>query len=124
MKIMDEILITVDWNMIDQAVGFLIENALEHSPPGATVGIKTQVKDGFIQIEVSDQGKGVEPELIDKIFDGCRCLQNLAQMDDCKGFSLALAKRILELHDGSISAFNNPIKGVTFYITLPLHTVP
>jgi signal transduction histidine kinase len=51
-------------------------------------------------------------------------MQHLARMDDCKGFSLALAKRIFELHDGSISAFNNPGKGVTFYVTLPLTAAP
>ena len=124
MNIMDEIPLFVDWDMIDRAIGFLIENAIEHSPPRATVDINTRLRDGFVQVAISDRGEGVKPGLIDKIFDGCRCMQNLAQMDDCKGFSLALAKRILELHDGSISAFNNPGKGVTFYVTLPLITGP
>jgi two-component system sensor histidine kinase/response regulator len=124
MNLLDEIMISVDWEMIDKAVGFLVENAIEHSPHGATVEIKTTLKLGFVQIAVSDRGDGVKPELIDKLFDGCRCMQNLALMDDCKGFSLALAKNILELHGGSISAFNNPEKGVTFYVTLPFIADP
>lgn len=124
MNVREEIPIFADWDMIDKALGFLVENALEHSLPGTAVDIKTTLKDGFVQISVSDRGEGIKPELVDKIFDGCKCMQNLAQMDDCKGFSLALAKRILELHEGSISAFNNPGKGVTFYVTLPLTTDP
>jgi two-component system sensor histidine kinase/response regulator len=119
MNVTDEILIAVDWGMIDRAFGFLVENALEHSPPGAAVDIRTTLKSGFVQVAVSDLGNGVTPELIDKLFDGCRCMQNLARVEDCKGFSLAVAKRVFELHDGSVSAFNNPGKGVTFYVTLP-----
>jgi two-component system sensor histidine kinase/response regulator len=120
----DAILISVDWGMIDRALGFLIENALEHSPPGGTVNITTTLNNGFIQIAISDQGDGVKPELIDKIFDACRSMLNLARLNDTMGFSLAVAKHILDLHNGSIYAFNNPGKGVTFYVTLPVTADP
>ena len=119
-----DIELQADWTMIDTAIGYLIENALQQSPSHSTVTIQISVTNGCAQVTVSDQGKGIKPELVDMLFDGSRCMQNLARLDDCKGFSLAVARLILDLHGGAISAFNNPEKGATFYLTLPLTPVP
>jgi len=116
----EDITLTVDWELIDKAMGFILENAIQYSPYSAIVGIKVSWHDDYVQIAISDQGEGIQPDLIDKLFDAHRCMQSLASLEECKGFSLLIAKHIIDLHGGAISAFNNPHKGSTFYITLPL----
>jgi two-component system sensor histidine kinase/response regulator len=120
----DDIELPADWIMIDTALGYILENAIQQSPTRSTIAIRMSATSGCAQVTVTDQGNGIKPGLVDKLFDGNRCMQNLARLDDCKGFSLALAKQILDLHDGAISAFNNPEKGATFRLTLPLAPAP
>jgi two-component system sensor histidine kinase/response regulator len=119
-NITDDILLYVDWELIEKAFGYLIENAIEHSPPSATVDIRISRRNEYVQVAIADQGEGITSNLVDKLFDTCRCMQSLANMEDCKGFSLVIVKHIVDLHNGAITAFNNPLKGSTFYLTLPL----
>lgn len=115
-----DIQVYVDWELIEKAFGYLIENAIEHSPPSATVEIRISRRNEYVQIAITDQGEGITSNLVDKLFDTCRCMQSLAGMEDCIGFSLVLVKHIVDLHNGAITAFNNSLKGSTFYLTLPL----
>jgi CheY-like chemotaxis protein len=116
----EDIQLHVDWELIEKAFGYLIENAIEHSPPSATVDIRISRRNEYVQGAIADQGEGIASNLVDKLFDTCRCMQSLASMEECNGFSLVLVKHIVDLHDGAITAFNNPLKGSTFYLTLPL----
>lgn len=117
----EEMEIPADWNMLDYAIRFLLENAIEHSPSGGEIGITTSIEREMIKIAIADQGEGVVPDIVDKYLDGCKYMHYLAKTDDCKGFSLALVKKIVNAHGGSISCFNNKDRGgATFYIALPI----
>jgi DNA-binding response OmpR family regulator len=71
-----------------------------------------------IQIEVSDQGKGVPPEMLDKIFELFYEEQVTESKQKGTGIGLALSKEMITLHGGTITAHNNEDGGLTVTVTL------
>ena len=70
-----------------------------------------------VQIELSDSGIGIPEDDIDNIWDIGYTKKSHEQGSG--GLGLSVVKRIIEEHEGTISIFNNPIRGVTFLINLP-----
>lgn len=102
----------------------LINNALKFSKEDLpnTLRVKAQRFDknrkGFVKIEISDTGIGLDPAYADKIFDAFARL-NAKDKYEGTGLGLALCKKIVERHHGSISATGQPGEGATFTIVLP-----
>jgi light-regulated signal transduction histidine kinase (bacteriophytochrome) len=103
----------------------LINNALKFSskdrPPVITIGGHIQEKGdySFARISVRDNGIGFEPEHADKIFDSFSRLHT-KDMYDGTGLGLALCRKIVQRHEGSIRATGRPDQGAEFEIILPL----
>jgi len=68
-----------------------------------------------LQIGVSDTGEGVNPGMVDKIFQPFYTTKAKGT-----GLGLAITKRLIEQHGGTIRAMNNRDRGVTFLVTLPV----
>jgi signal transduction histidine kinase len=66
-------------------------------------------------LSVHDQGSGIPPELLDKIFD-----LYFTTKKDGSGIGLAMTYRIMELHNGSIEVKSDAVHGTTFLLRLPL----
>lgn len=100
----------------------LIDNAIKYSPAKSTVVLQAAAKNNVAEITVSDNGPGIAdadlPHIFDRFYraDQSRSSQNVAG----HGLGLSIAKQVIDAHHGTISAANNPKKGVTFTITLPL----
>jgi len=72
-----------------------------------------------VEISVRDNGTGVPPDVIDKLFSPFMTTKSLGL-----GIGLTIVRKIVEAHDGSIVARNNPEGGATFTITLPRSSTP
>ena len=98
----------------------LINNAVKYSPPKGKVSIKVYLSGQNIVVSISDEGIGIPPESIDKIWNEL-FIGSSSRMDPfSKGFGLPIVKKIVELHDGRIEAFSEgSMKGATFTVYLP-----
>jgi two-component system sensor histidine kinase KdpD len=109
-----------DYTLVDQVVTNLLENAARHSPEGGTVRVRAREQGGWIEVAVSDQGPGVDPEDRDRIFEPF----SRGKGSTSSGVGLAICKAIVEAHGGSIAvqaAEANGQGGATFVFTLPVH---
>ena len=109
-----------DRQRITQLICNLIANAIEHSPDGSEIRIKTMQRDEEFLIEVIDQGKGIAES--EKLFVFERFKQGSSGTSRKQGFGLglAIAKHIVRLHGGRIGVNQNENGGSTFWCTLPL----
>ncbi|MBI2191133.1 MAG: histidine kinase [Planctomycetes bacterium] len=103
-----------DWDRLQQVITNLLINALDVLPNGGTVWLETGMGPGCAIARVVDSGPGIPSGL--KIFDAFVTTKARGT-----GLGLPIAKSIVELHGGSISAENTD-RGACFRITLPLHS--
>jgi signal transduction histidine kinase len=79
----------------------------------------TTTDDGTLQIYVKDNGIGFEEQYLDRIFAPFKRLHGRGSQYEGTGIGLAICKKIVERHGGSITAKSTPGHGATFIITLP-----
>ena len=96
-------------------------NAVKYSHAGSKIIIKAEEQDAQIVISVSDSGIGIAEEDLPFIFDDFYRGKTGQTTERGVGLGLALSKRIVETHNGSITAESEPGKGSTFVITLPIY---
>lgn len=110
-----------DFRHLKQALMIGIDNAVKHSPPGATIGLSTAVERDRAVLRIADEGPGIapqdEPHLFQRFFRG-EGETELANPGF--GIGLAIAKQIVERHGGEIALRNRPEGGALFEIALPL----
>jgi signal transduction histidine kinase len=109
-----ELLLTADQERFRLVLINLLLNAIEAVEPGGKIAIRTRAEGGMVIITVSDNGRGVEPDLLEQIFE-----PYFTKRDGGTGLGLALVRRILEEHGGRIGARNNPEGGLTMELSLP-----
>jgi two-component system sensor kinase FixL len=112
-----------DGAQIEQAVTNLIWNGIDAMdgthPQERAVLVSTRYLDGsVVEISVSDQGNGISPDALPHLFD-----TYFTTKPDRMGLGLAVARSIAGLHQGTITAENNPGKGATFRLRLPIRHV-
>ncbi len=105
-----------DWELLKEAFGYLIDNAIKVTPESGTVTISCLQKASNLLIQFGDQGPGVEPPLTARVFDGL-FTSDLMHHGRGTGLSLAIAKEIIEEHGGRISCRNRKDCGTLFEIT-------
>lgn len=109
----------VDGRAMQQALVNLIDNAIKHSPKGATVRAGLEGADP-IRIWVQDQGEGIPANEREKIFDRFyRCGSELRRETQGVGIGLSIVKHIVDAHSGAINVTSEVGKGSTFTIVLP-----
>lgn len=97
--------------LIKRSIYNILDNAINFSPVGGTIGINTYIEDQNIICEIKDQGKGFESEVIDHAFE--LFTTGMEYHDNCTGIGLPVAKMILEAHGGEIIIGNNPEGGAS-----------
>jgi PAS domain S-box-containing protein len=107
---------------LKQIVWNLLSNAVKFTPAGGRVTIAMARHDGEVELCVADTGRGIAPELLPHVFD--RFVQANVPGGGPKGglgLGLAIAKQLVELHGGRISATSaGDGQGATFTVKLPL----
>ncbi|MGE5041807.1 MAG: sensor histidine kinase [Candidatus Levyibacteriota bacterium] len=103
----------------------LLDNAIKYSLKNSKITVSVERKEKKVVISVSDEGIGIPEADIDHIFDRFYRAEKSRSKNVVSGFGLglAIAKKIVISHKGSISAHNNPKKGSTFLVVLPKSTV-
>ncbi|HSQ83084.1 MAG TPA: response regulator [Desulfobacterales bacterium] len=106
----------VDKEQIQQALINLILNASDATDPGGKITISTNFlsDDHFVDIKVSDTGKGIAAEVVDKIFEPFFTTREIGT-----GLGLAITHGIIGRHGGEIRVQSQPGQGTTFTIRLP-----
>ena len=107
--------IKVDTEKLKRAFINLIKNAVEAMPEGGTLTIKTRKLNNTIEFSFSDTGIGMTKETIKKLW-----IPLFTTKAKGMGFGLAICKRIIEAHKGSISVESTSGKGTTFVVILPI----
>jgi len=105
-----------------QCVVNVLTNAAKYTDPGGEITVQTRAEGASAVIEISDTGVGIDPELLPRMFD--LFVQGDRSPDRSQGglgVGLAVVKRLVEMHQGSVSARSaGPGQGSTFEIRLPL----
>ncbi|WP_254151059.1 sensor histidine kinase [Candidatus Chloroploca mongolica] len=114
--------VLVDPQRISQVLGNLVGNALRHSPPGGQITLSAQVvADEGVAFAVSDTGHGIAPADLPHIFDRFyRVDRARSRSAGGAGLGLAIARRIIETHGGTINATSTLGHGTTMRFVLPL----
>ena len=98
----------------------LLSNAVKFTPAGGTIGVHARRAGGRVEIGVSDTGVGITPEDLQLVFEEFRQVgSDRVKRSEGTGLGLALTKRFVELHGGTIAVKSEPGKGSTFAFTLP-----
>jgi signal transduction histidine kinase len=114
-----ELELSLDAARIQQVLMNLLNNALEHSPAGATVTIGVERDESSIRLQVQDQGPGIPPEVHDNLFTAFVHAEGKSQGERSIGLGLAIAREIARAHGGELSARSSS-SGSTFTLSLPI----
>ncbi|SHG03263.1 PAS domain-containing sensor histidine kinase [Flavisolibacter ginsengisoli] len=114
--------IQADEVMMRQLFTNIIANSLKYSKPGQSPEIKVTNRevDGFLEIAFEDNGIGFDEKYVSQIFTLFQRLHT-RELYEGTGLGLAICRKIVELHNGKISAEAKEGKGATFYVSLPLN---
>jgi signal transduction histidine kinase len=113
--------LSADFDRLSQVVSNLLNNASKYTAEGGRIELSAAAAQGEACIAVRDNGAGIEPQLLDKVFE--LFVQGERALDRGQGglgIGLTLVKRLVELHQGRVQASSaGPGKGATFTVTLP-----
>jgi len=114
-----------DAQVLSEAVGNLIANAIAYSPKGSSVGIGVKAADGVVEIAVTDRGIGISEEDQDRVFERFyRADQARSRRTGGTGLGLAIVKHAVQRHGGDVRLWSREGRGSTFTIRLPLIESP
>ena len=106
--------------LLEQAIINLLDNAVKYSEPGKSVDLEATQTDSETAIAVRDQGCGVEPEHVPRLFERFyRVDRARSRKLGGTGLGLAIVKHIVQAHHAQITVDSMPGKGSTFSIRLP-----
>lgn len=108
-----------DPDRVGQALGNLVQNAVKFTPAGKAIQIAIRVDSEQLRFEVSDQGPGVNPELLPALLDGCAGTDLVTAVEQGYGLGLSITRDIARLHGGRTGAENRPEGGSRFWIEIP-----
>lgn len=115
-----EALVDADASRIQQVIQNLLSNAIKFTPAGKHVDLRLDRHDGTLRIRVRDEGEGIEPSFLPYVFDRLRQAEGSNKRSGL-GLGLAIARHIIELHHGEITAASEgPGHGASFTVTLPV----
>ena len=110
----------MDAKKIRQVIDNLLSNAIKFSPPGSTISVWAELQPGRCAVAVRDQGLGIPENERDRLFqDFGRTSVRPTAGEQSIGLGLAICRKIIEAHGGSITAENQPGGGCIFQFALP-----
>jgi signal transduction histidine kinase len=104
----------LDGELMERVMYNLVLNAAQASPPSASITVKTRQIDGMVEIAVIDRGSGIQPKLLENIFNPFYTTKAGGV-----GLGLAIVSKIVDEHGGSISVESEPGEGSVFRVYLP-----
>lgn len=110
-----------DKNSLVNLIKIILDNAIKYSPTGSRVEMSAKISDSSVIIQIKDQGIGIEKRDLLHIFDRFYRADKSRSNSDGYGLGLSIAKKIAEMHQGSITLTTSVVgQGTTVSIQLPL----
>lgn len=102
--------------LFQRAVGNLISNAISHTVPGGEVRISAEIANEGVLISVSNTGKGIDADKLDRIFDRYYRGDEARTGSSSIGLGLSIVRAIMKLHGGSVSVSSSKTDSTTFHL--------
>lgn len=116
----DSLSVTVDDVLLEQVLFNLLDNAAKYAPPDSTIRIRGWQDRGYVCLQVLDEGPGIPPEDLERIFDKFYRVHKGDQVRAGTGLGLAISRGFVEIMHGTITAGNRTDRtGAIFTLTLP-----
>jgi signal transduction histidine kinase len=112
--------ISVDRDRLAQVLGNLVGNALRHTPAGGQISLAAAQEGHHVLLTVQDTGAGIPPDDLPHVFDRFYRGSQVREDGSESGLGLAIARSIVELHGGTISAESSLGEGTMLTIALPV----
>lgn len=118
----EALLIDADPTRIAQVIGNLLINSAKYTPPGGRIELTAEKEGAEVVIRVHDNGAGLTAESLHDVFElFSQVGSTLDRAQAGLGIGLALVKRLVEMHDGSVAGHSDGLgKGASFSVRLPL----
>jgi len=114
------LLVRGDRALLVTALTNLVDNAINYSPAGTQVSVSRSMRDGHVQISVTDRGVGIAPEFTERVFERFfRIDPARSRATGGTGLGLAIVKHVAANHGGSATVWSRPGTGSTFSLNLP-----
>ena len=112
--------VKVDSGFVEQALGNLIANAAQYSPPGTGITVSAQTDGTFLVLRVADEGPGLPPEVGNHVFE--KFYRAPSAPAGGIGLGLSIVRGLMHALGGEVSTENNPDRGATFTLRIPVET--
>jgi signal transduction histidine kinase len=109
--------VVADQDRLHQVLANLLDNAARHSPPGGTVTARARSTSNTVQLDVIDEGPGIDPRDRGRVFDRFH-RGGASGLDGGTGLGLAIARWVVDLHEGTIRVAESAT-GCDIRVTLP-----
>ncbi len=116
--------VSADPRRVEQILTNLLENASKYAEEGTPILVSVGAADGGATLSVRDQGPGISPEELPRLFDRYFQTQRARAKRRGLGLGLFITKGLVEAHGGTISVESLPGKGSTFHVWLPAGSAP
>ncbi|MFL0168188.1 sensor histidine kinase [Candidatus Clostridium helianthi] len=111
--------ITADYGMIKQMIRIFVSNSIKFTPKGGKIKIDSEVHKEFVKITVSDTGIGIPKDEINNIFERFYIVDKSRSKESAgSGIGLSIAKRIVDMHKGTINVESEEGTGTRVIVTL------
>ena len=110
-----------DFTRLAQVFSNLLNNAAKYSPEGGEIRLETDVHRDSVDVRVTDNGLGLRPEMLERIFDMfAQVDESLERSQGGLGVGLTLVKKLVEMHGGQVTVRSEGLgKGSEFMVHLP-----
>jgi signal transduction histidine kinase len=112
--------VRADERKIKQVLLNLLSNAIKFTPEGGRITVHARAGDGCLEVSVRDTGIGIAPEDQGVIFEEFRQVGSSAAKQEGTGLGLALCRKFIELHGGTIWVSSEVGEGSAFTFALPV----
>ncbi len=118
--------VAVDADRLGQVLGNLLDNALRHTPPEGRVTLAATAQGGWLHLQVSDTGSGIDPRHLPHVFERFYRADSARDRDHGgSGIGLAIVRALVTAHHGQVTATSpGSGRGTTVTVTLPVHLPP
>ncbi|MBK8563603.1 MAG: HAMP domain-containing histidine kinase [Saprospiraceae bacterium] len=116
-------MVFADLSLVERVIQNLMDNALKFTQAGGKVSIALRAMGRSVEVRIADNGPGIPEAEQSAIFERYRMAAPVEQKNPGAGLGLAIAKKILELHDATIRVQSKLNEGTAFMFQLPVATV-
>ncbi|PCM45078.1 sensor histidine kinase [Marinobacter sp. ANT_B65] len=111
-----------DAGLLQRAFDNILQNALDHTPPGKVVHVSLEQSSGWISLTITDEGPGVAGDILEHLFEPF-FRADKSRGGQGWGLGLAISRDIILAHDGEISAHNGEGGGLQVVVRLPVFAI-